>query len=711
MLATRQSLALFLVLLAFPPGLRAAEPAPADSALGKVPADVETFGTMLRMGEMVEIIGKSRAWDQIWSEPAVQGFWQMARAKYDQPGGDFAPLKEFLSKPENREIPALLADAVSNEFFLYTGAGTGDSVALFQELIGGARYGRIFQRIAGQKPEDENRARVRIILGSLSEKPERIDIPDIVMGFKVNDSAKVAAQIKRLQPVLTDALAQTPLKGRLTMAKVAGDDFLTLNLDGSLVPWDEIPIAMYEDKPGEFAPLFKALKAKKIAIALGVRQGYLILSLGIATEHLAKFGGPGPKLASLPEMKPLAKFQGKPFTSISFTSVKLLEKIATTTEDISGLAELLKQGLSTLELPEDLEKAIEKDIDLLGRSLGHEVPKPGADLSFSFRTGRGWEGYRYDYSPSVAVSQKPLSMLNHVGGDPIAAAVWRSGTTVNDYQNLVKWVSRFGGHVEKIIKVKEPNADTGLKIYRDKVLPLIQQFSQITEKQWIPALADGQEAFVLDAKLKSAQWVQAMPPTEKPIPILEPAMILGVSDRKLFEDSLDSYFQMVNKVIATVRELSPEGSVPEFQLPKPSVSRENGRTFAFYPIPPFAGVDRQLQPTGGLNDEVAVLALSLDHVNRLLTRQPLKTRMTPLENTSRPLESATYFNWAGLMDAVNEWVAAAAPFADPNENNEGFRLAKKAINLLKVFQQFGSATYREGGVTITHSELVLADVK
>lgn len=699
--------ALFVLMLAALP-LRAA--GPADTALGKVPADAEHFSSMLRMGEMVEIIGKSRAWNQIWNEPSVQGLWQMSKARYAEKDGDWAMIKEFLDNPANKDIPALLGDALSHEIFLYSGAGTGDTLALFQELIGGARYGPFFQQLVGiDQGNDLVRARARIVLTSLSEQPERIDIPDLVLGFKVSDSAKVAAQIKRLEPVLKDALKDTPLKGRAAIAKVGKDDFLVLNLDGSLVPWDKLPIADYEDKPGEFAPLLKKLKSKTLTVSLGVREGYLLLAIGESTDHLLKFGGAGPKLAGVNELKPLDKYSGKPITSISYTSAKLLEKVATTTEDIGGLTDVFKMALPQLDLPEDLQKAIEKDIDGLGRSLTSEITKPGAMLMFTFRTDRGWETFSYDSTPPSGPAPKPLTLLQHVGGNPILAAVSRSSTTVEEYQSFAKWAGRFGGHAEKVIKLKVPNADEGLKLYRDKFLPLIQELSDVTEKKWLPSLADGQQAFVLDAKLKSGQWHQVLPPSEKPLPMLEPALVLGVSDAKLFEDALDSYFKLANKLIAAAHAASPD-EIPEFEIPKPSLAREKGRTYAFYPIPPFLGLDRQIQPTGALSDKVAALTISTNHANRLLDSTPFTPGLTPFADVNRPLESAVYFNWSGLIDAGADWLSLAEKVADPDGNQEAWKIGKKVVSLLKVFQKFGSVTYREGAATVTHSETILADL-
>jgi hypothetical protein len=702
--------AVFALLAATPTTARAADPPkPAETALGKVPADVEYFRSALRLGETIEIIGKTRAWKQLWNEPTVQEFWKKLQAGYEA-SDEAAPLRKFFADPANAELPALAADALSHEVFIYAGAGTGDLVALLQEAAGGARYGPLFQQLLGGEQADPDRARIRAVLLALAEKPERLRVPDLVLGFKVSDSQKVTAQLKRLDPLLTVVLLGTPLAGRSKRVTVGGDEFLVLNLDGSLVPWETIPIAQYEDKEGEFAPLLKRLKAMKLTVALGVRQGYLLVAVGESADRLAKFGGDGPKLADRPELKPLAKAAGRPLTAVGYTSAKLRQATATTAEDIAGIADLAKLGLGAADLPADLRKEIEKDVVALAEAIGRGLVKPGASAHFSVRTARGWETFDYDYTDPGPGQPRPLTLLNHLGGNPLLAAVWRSGTTIEDYRALVKWVTVFAGHAEKAVVAKELLPEESIKAFRKEVVPLLRELNDITEKLWLPALEDGQEAIVVDAKWSSKQWHVAMPESDRPLPLPELGIVLGVSDAAKLEQALEGYRTVINKMIAKARELAPPGTVPEFEIPKPRVERAGGRTFAFYPIPAEWGIDKQFQPTGGLSDRVAVLALSRGHAERLLTATPLKVGLAPLADMSRPLDSAFYLNWAATVDMTEPWVHYAIRQVGVEGDDVG-QVARKVIAVLKMFRAYGSATYREGGATVTHSEAVFADIE
>jgi hypothetical protein len=697
----------FLLLLAFVSNpLRAADPSKAaETALAKAPADVEYYRSMLRMGETIETIGKSQVWKQIWNEPALQALWKQGLAALQ--GEQFKPIHQFFADPANAELPTLALDAVSNEIFVYAGAGSGDLMALFQELIGSARSDSAL--LLRWQVGDPAQTRARLLLRSLAKKPERIRIPDLMVGFKLSEPEKVAAQLKRLHPRIGEALKETPLKDSTQRVKIGSDDFIVLPLDGSMVPWDMVPFAMLEEKEGEFAPLVKHLKAMKLSAALGVRQGYLLLAIGASTDGILKFGGAGPRLIDRAEFQPLAKAAGKPLTSISYASAKVRQATATTPEDVKGYAELAKSLAAQAALPQDLAKALNEDIDALVQTIAKGLVKPEAAMSFSVRTARGWQTFDYDYTPSGPATSKPLTLLDHLGGSPILAAVWRSDTTVDDYRAFVKWIALFGGDAERIARAKFPDAELVLDALQKNVVPLLKELSEITEKFWLPALADGQEGVVIDAKWWSKKWHESQP-TERELPMLELGIILGVSDVEKLGQALKEYRATINKLIARVLDLAPPGTFPVLEIPQPSLESKNGRSYAFFPIPESAGIDKQFQPAGGVAGSVAAAALSRGHVERLLTAAPLQTDLAPFVDLKKPMDSAFLFNFSELVAAAGPWVGFLIEKAEPADKMEAERIAVKVMSLLKVFQAYGSATYRKNGATITHSEAVFRDI-
>ena len=68
-----------------------------------------------------------------------------------------------------------------------------------------------------------------------------------------------------------------------------------LNLDGSMIPWDEVPlekIKELEAQPGDVQKIIDRLKQSKLVVALGVRGNYL-LCLDRPFAGMSGKAGPG----------------------------------------------------------------------------------------------------------------------------------------------------------------------------------------------------------------------------------------------------------------------------------------------------------------------------------------------------------------------------------------------------------------------------------
>src|SRR4051812_48366515 len=86
---------------------------PSSSSLALVPADAAFYSAGLRYGEQMQIFLNSKAWARLRDLPAIQNGWQAFRTQYDAEGGPFAMVRQAIEQPENRELLALLQDAVS----------------------------------------------------------------------------------------------------------------------------------------------------------------------------------------------------------------------------------------------------------------------------------------------------------------------------------------------------------------------------------------------------------------------------------------------------------------------------------------------------------------------------------------------------------------------------------------------------------------------
>src|SRR5262249_51780510 len=202
-------------------------------------------------------------------------------------------------------------------------------------------------------------------------------------GCKLPKTERAGDQIKRLETILKAAADTEPImKGRVKTVKVAGNDVLTVNLDGKMVPWNKL-FERFEKDGKDYDKLAKKLKEATLSISLSVREPYLLFGIGASPEHLAKLGK-GKSLAERAELKPLAKFADQRIIDVGYVSEAFLARVSTGTKDIDDLVKQGRDALKKVELPADLKKRLEKDLEELAKDMKAYVSKPGASINFSF---------------------------------------------------------------------------------------------------------------------------------------------------------------------------------------------------------------------------------------------------------------------------------------------------------------------------------------
>jgi hypothetical protein len=292
-----------------------------DNSLKWVPDDAAFYATMLRGREQIEAIAKSRAWAKLKSLPFVQMIREKIKEQLEDEDSKLAPLVQWYKAPENRELIALLGDMFGQEVFIYGNEDWAAFTKLAQEIVAAMRFGPALMRLRGQGGDaSQGELQARILLQVLSENLAPLKVPDTVIGFKLSKPERAQTQLKRLEALVNKLAQRDPnLKKLFGRQKIGDATFLTVQVDGSMLPWDKIPIKDIEEKEGQFDDVVKKLKQAKLALALGIRDGYLLLSLGETTAPVTRLGQ-GKPLAGRKELKPLAAFADKRLTSISYVS-------------------------------------------------------------------------------------------------------------------------------------------------------------------------------------------------------------------------------------------------------------------------------------------------------------------------------------------------------------------------------------------------------
>ena len=291
------------------------------------------------------------------------------------------PLRQWSADPENRELMPLAIDAVSHEFFMYT-TGYAEITELQQEIY--QRFANEMMRYVRENPtvalDDatmQNLDWEKIIPW---EKIEAASMPDIVMGLKVSDPTKVARQLVRLHGLIEEGLKGDGMEmfaERFTAERIGKHPFLSIQLDGEMIPWEEAEFgALPADKQILAERAMKIVKKKTLTAALGVWNDYLIVSIGDNHDHLANLGE-GELLIDRPEFAKLREHDDKTVVSVSYLS----KRFSATASNLDGTFDYYRAMASMLlnEPESDLDamvrSRIERDLKELQTDIVGLIPK------------------------------------------------------------------------------------------------------------------------------------------------------------------------------------------------------------------------------------------------------------------------------------------------------------------------------------------------
>jgi hypothetical protein len=448
----------------------------------------------------------------------------------------------------------------------------------------------------------------------------------------------------------------------------------------------------------------------------------LLLGSGESTAEIARLGGQGKHLADLPEFKLLSKAAGNKLTSVGYGSKALMSRVVKASMDFQSSFQQLQQAIPPNALTAEQRQKLGQLLQNLAKDFQGLQTEPGALFGFSFLTARGYETFQYNWSKNPLLDgSKPLSLVQHLGGNPLVALVIRQKSSPELFELLVKWIRAAYEFASEVVVPKLPEKEKAeFEKWSGALKPLVERLFEVTGKMLIPSLADGQKAIVLDAKWTSKQWFKDQPPSARPLPMLQLGLLLGVSDSDQFRKAIENYRAIIGEGIAKIHELSgKEGPAPK--IPKPKTSEKDGIHLRWWPLPEKLGLDKQVEPTAGLSEKVAVLAVSQDYAQRLLKDTPLKADSKLLANIGeRPLVGLAYCNWPGVVNAITPWIEygilqKTRPQGGDNPTEPKNIMAildqvHTVSNVLKTFRGVVAIMYLEDGALVEHSEAVFRDL-
>ena len=694
------------------------------NSLDWVPADVAFYSSSLRIKEQIDIVAASKAWQKFRGIPFVADVWNKADTQIHDPNGPAAMGLQFMELPENQQLLQMLGDMFSNEIMVYGGPKVGDCIELFQ-LVNAAQQQESFKAAQARGEGDAQKPdQAHAIMKALQTHKELLKTTDFVMAFRLTDTQAAKTQLKRFEVLAKMAIGQSPYADRFKREKLGDAEYLTLTLDGSLVPWDQVPWDQYEETEGEFKSLRESLEKMKLVISLGVYGNDLIFSIDDSAEHLAKLGQ-GPVLGGMKEFGPLAKYRDRKLVGLGYVSDAFAKRVQMNAGDIDQVVKQVDGMLNAAGIDDEkLKDRIRTDLEKLGNDVKVMVPTPGAVMGFSYLTPSGFEGYTYNWTENKRLDgSQPLELANHLGGNPILAIVGRGKYDPASYDLLVKWLQVGYSYIEEFA-MPQMSADERQKTAEAMEIakPLLARADKATRDHLVPSLKDGQSGFVLDAQITSTQWHKDMPASKQAMPMVELALVLGISDAKEFKAAMSEYRSIAEDLIKKVREKDPSAVPADLEVPKPESETTPAGTVYKYSLPAEAGLDSQVAPSAGVGEHVAVFATSPKLAARLLSETTLRLQGLSSADSGKACATLVCFNWVGLVDAVTPWIEFAirehAPGAegvaaenDPQHIGDVIAQVRTGLEILKCWKSVESVTTIEDGITISHTITTFKDVQ
>jgi len=766
-----RKVSLAAILLAGLPAARPLAAAPpaalADSGVATVPADAAFFSSALRIREQYDRIMGSKAVAAIRELPAVARGLASWEEQREMPGSPVSMFLTFLELPENEQAAELLADMVANDTFVY-GTDSWVNVArlirLVQRaqqtasLLEGAASGGFLEIEEFEMIEEDDaeaaihrplvipvRRQVELdlempvgqgqraaIVKELAANPDLITVPDVVWGFKTTKKDIAAFQLKRLE-VLTKMLVDVnpALAGALARRAIPGGEIVTLTLDGDLLPWDDLLAELVREEEGDDSPFMADARkvidrARKLdlVIAIGLVGDRLILSLGDSADHLEQLvttTGKGRSLLDTAPFAPLLDHAAKPLTGISFMSQPFVAALAASASDLDPLLENLDAAAEAGGFSDQAAADARAWLERAKRGYGDVLPVPGAWTAFSFLADQGYEGYVWDWSKNQPVDGgRRLDLLDHVGGNPLAAVVGRLAYAPGTAATL-GGLLRDGWKLLATHGRQQMDEDDreDFDRFAEQIPPLGDRLLDTIGQKFAASLADGQIGLVLDGQATTRKLHPDLPQAAGPLPIIEPAILLPLADRRLFIEGLNDVFEILDEVVVRLRKLDPDSIPAGYEIPAPVKQKlEQGTVWAF-PLDK-SGLDPQIQPAIVVGDDLAAFTLVPGQAARLLTKQPLTTAKQ-LAAFDQPAAGAAAVEWSRLIDAIEPWLVYLTRYGsimqregevDPSleltagtetpEISEALEHVDVILDVARCLRAAAATTVTKDGALVTH---------
>ena len=627
----------------------------ADLGIGLIPDDAAFLASTLRGREQYDRIATSNAFASLKELKSVAKALDELAKQQTQPGNPMALAMMMMQMPDNQEAISLLQDMVATDTFVFGTSSWVTVSKLFKKLQSAQQAANIATITKGTDLElDTGSTLNRLIAETLAANTDQIVIPDLVWGFRTTQTDTAKKQLDRIEGFATSmAQAQPMLADAVAREKIGAGDFITVTIkpDPNLIKMAMSNVVKFDDMKEELEKILKRVGELEIVVALGIVKEHVVLSIGGGTEHLQAMGSTGGSLLDTKPFKVVRDATEKPLTSIWYRSQKLAKAWETSPEDVEQAKKFATVVAEANELTPEATAEAEKLVGELLEGYASRMPEAGPWLAYSYLTDSGYAGEEWNWAKNLPWDgSMPLS-FDHFGGDPLAVIALRTKTDPEQFEAFVSWAHSLRQFVSNAISsTGDDDVQEGFKTFDEKIVPLGEDLTKTVREKFIPALKNGQFGFVIDGKASTTKLQASLPASSKPLPLIEPAIVLSLDDEKLFREGLSDIFALSDKLLNVIREIDEDSIPSEYRIPDPEEKDAEGGTLWTFALPE-SGLDKQIQLSIGIGKNAAVFSFLPEQAKRILASSPLQLE----GDFSKNLAAAAILDWVAFANAIEPW--------------------------------------------------------
>jgi hypothetical protein len=650
-------------------------------------------------------------------------------SQWEQDSGPGDEVRAFIEDPQNAGLVELAKQAFRDEFFLLGDKNVAEVLYLANNINRENQRAQ-FAMISG---DGDPEAAKNAMIDAAIKAAEAMEVPNIVIGFRVQDQAKASAQVGRLAKLLREGMSDQPeLANMLKERELEGSKFAQMSFKGDMIPWDQALESedLSEEQVGR---LKKAMYDRSVHVTFGVHDNYFLLIAGSINNPLKLFQTKN-LLYDRPELKRLRDMDGKKFTSVGYASEDFMRKVSRPADDLDSFTELANAMIPQAELEEELQNDLQDDVRELAEDIKKMIPENGAVLSFEYEADGGYEGYTQNWTENLVLDgSKKLDILKHVGGSPLCvfAARMKKDSPMEGFCS--KWFGKSMNYFERFAMREGPDEED-LELYesfKNALAPFGEQFAKATRDHFAPAMEDGQVAFILDSKLEAkTQWHPLMEASDEPLGMFEFAQVYGVADEGQLEKAFEKYRAIANEAIDKLKEVTQENqqalmerlegqaqmlpmAIAQLRLPTPQTGDTEAGKLFFLSTFQQVGLDAAVAPSIGWSKDVLVMANTPDAASRILAEKPIAGPLA--DQADRELAGASYVNVEGVLDMISPWVSYGLTVAAEQQDNEMISMVipqvETLIDVMKCFRNHTSVTFVDGDSLVTFYRQQFSDLE